>query len=42
MKAISRHSLSHQFVGMTLAMVSLVILGLALFVSAYTYRMSLD
>ena len=42
MKAISRLSLSHQFVGVTLAMVSLVILGLALFVSAYTYRMSLD
>ena len=42
MKAISRLSLSHQFVGVTLAMVSLVILALALFVSSYTYRMSLD
>ena len=42
MKAINRLSLSHQFVGVTLALVSLVILALALFVSSYTYRSSLD
>ena len=42
MKTINRLSLSHQFVGVTLALVSLVILALALFVSSYTYRMSLD
>ena len=34
MKAINRLSLSHQFVGVTLALVSLVILALALFVSS--------
>ena len=38
MKTINRLSLSHQFVGVTLALVSLVILALALFVSSYTYR----
>lgn len=42
MRSINRLSLTHQFVGVTLAMVGVVILGLALSVSSHTYRTSLD
>ena len=42
MKSIKRMSLSHQFVGASILLGGLVILGLAIFVSTYTYRLSLD
>ncbi len=42
MKSISRLSLSHQFVGASVLLGGLVILGLALFVSSYTYRLTLE
>lgn len=42
MKSINRMSLSHQFVGASILLGGLVILGLALFVSSYTYRLGLE
>ncbi len=42
MKAVNRMSLSHQFVGASILLGGLVILGLALFVSSYTYRLGLE
>ena len=42
MKSINRMSLSHHFVGASILLGGLVILGLALFVSSYTYRLGLE
>ena len=42
MKSVNRMSLSHQFVGASILLGGLVILGLALFVSSYTYRLGLE
>ncbi|WP_374245618.1 methyl-accepting chemotaxis protein [Zoogloea sp.] len=42
MKSINRMSLSHQFVGASILLGGMVILGLALFVSSYTYRLGLE
>jgi methyl-accepting chemotaxis protein len=42
MRSINRLSLGYQFVGASVILAGLVILGLALFVSSYTYRLTLE